>query len=156
MAKHKEKFCGAKEFNINKPTLMKELMHCVCGFSTNSGNKMAGHLARSGCTSAYPSSEEARKAKVGDDSDDTEETTDNDSNQDKGQSSQETQETADKKDGEGEGEKVSGPVCDANDELSKETKENEENQEDGKDDGAESLSNEREIEEETGANEKND
>ena len=23
---------------------MKELMHCVCGFSTNSGNKMAGHL----------------------------------------------------------------------------------------------------------------
>ena len=38
--------------------------------------------ARSGCTSAYPSTEEARKAKVGDDSDDTEETTDNDNNQD--------------------------------------------------------------------------
>ena len=54
---------------MNKPTLTNELMFCVCGFSSNSGNKMAGHLARSGCSSAYPSLEEAGRAKVGGDTD---------------------------------------------------------------------------------------
>ena len=54
---------------MNKPTLTNELMFCVCGFSSNSGNKMAGHLARSGCSSAYPSPEEAGRAKLGGDTD---------------------------------------------------------------------------------------
>ena len=58
---------------MNKPTLTNELMFCVCGFSSNSGNKMAGHLARSGCSSAYPSLEEARRAKVGGDTDNCQE-----------------------------------------------------------------------------------
>ena len=49
---------------MNKPTITKELMYCVCGFSTNSGNKMAAHLARSGCRTAYPSAEEASRARV--------------------------------------------------------------------------------------------
>lgn len=39
-------------------------MFCVCGFSTHSGNKMAKHLGTHGCKSAYPSQEEAFKAKV--------------------------------------------------------------------------------------------
>ena len=54
---------------MNKPTLTNELMFCVCGFSSNSGNKMAGHLARSGCSSAYPTLEEAGRAKLGGDTD---------------------------------------------------------------------------------------
>ena len=58
---------------MNKPTLTNELMFCVCGFSSNSGNKMAGHLARSGCSSAYPSLEEAGRAKVGGDTDNCQE-----------------------------------------------------------------------------------
>ena len=60
---------------MNKPTLTNELMFCVCGFSSNSGNKMAGHLARSGCSSAYPSLEEAGRAKVGGDTDNCQEAT---------------------------------------------------------------------------------
>merc|ERR1719154_1000601 len=64
MAKHQKYFCSAREFNLNKPTITKELMYCVCGFSTYSGNKMAAHLARSGCRTAYPSAEEAAKARV--------------------------------------------------------------------------------------------
>ena len=82
MAKHQKYFCegenlslhraeisyvllfAAREFNLNKPTITKELMYCVCGFSTYSGNKMAAHLARSGCRTAYPSAEEAAKARV--------------------------------------------------------------------------------------------
>lgn len=58
---------------MNKPTLTNELMFCVCGFSSNSGNKMAGHLARSGCSSAYPSLEEAGRAKLGGDTDNCQE-----------------------------------------------------------------------------------
>ena len=55
---------AAKEFNLNKPTITKEMMYCVCGFSTDSGNKMAAHLAKSGCRTAYPSEQEAAKARV--------------------------------------------------------------------------------------------
>ena len=32
---------------------MKEVMYCVCGFSANSGNKLAKHLGTHGCQSAY-------------------------------------------------------------------------------------------------------
>ena len=35
---------AAKPFNLGKPTIMKDLMYCVCGFTAHSGNKMAGHL----------------------------------------------------------------------------------------------------------------
>ena len=56
---------------MNKPTLTSELMYCICGFSSKSGNKMAGHLARSGCTSSYPSQDEASRARVGDGDRDT-------------------------------------------------------------------------------------
>lgn len=53
-----------KEFNLGKSSILSEQMFCVCGFSTHSGNKMAKHLGTHGCKSAYPSQEEAFKAKV--------------------------------------------------------------------------------------------
>ena len=37
-------------------------MFCCCGFKTDSGNKMAKHLATSGCSTAYPDAETASKA----------------------------------------------------------------------------------------------
>ena len=37
-------FFAAKPFNLGKPSIMKDLMYCVCGFTAHSGNKMAGHL----------------------------------------------------------------------------------------------------------------
>ena len=37
-------------------------MFCCCGFKTDSGNKMAKHLATSGCSTAYPDAETANKA----------------------------------------------------------------------------------------------
>merc|ERR1712051_819540 len=52
-------------------------MYCVCGFSTYSGNKMAAHLARSGCRTAYPSAEEATVNKDKTDEDKTNEEPDN-------------------------------------------------------------------------------
>ena len=53
-----------KEFNLGKSSILSEPMFCVCGFSAHSGNKMAKHLGTHGCKSAYPSQEEADKAKV--------------------------------------------------------------------------------------------
>ena len=74
---------------MNKPTITKELMHCVCGFSSNSGNKMAGHLARSGCSSAYPSAEEAGQARVGGDTDNNQKEAVSEDKAEEGQSSEE-------------------------------------------------------------------
>ena len=42
---------------------MKEVMYCVCGFSANSGNKLAKHLGTHGCQSAYASLEDAERAR---------------------------------------------------------------------------------------------
>ena len=53
-----------KEFNLGKSSILSEPMFCVCGFSAHSGNKLAKHLGTHGCKSAYPSQEEADKAKV--------------------------------------------------------------------------------------------
>ena len=36
----------AKTFDVGKPTILKEAMYCCCGFSANSGNKMAKHLGK--------------------------------------------------------------------------------------------------------------
>ena len=38
-------------------------MYCVCGFSANSGNKLARHLGTHGCQSAYASLEDAERAR---------------------------------------------------------------------------------------------
>ena len=53
-----------KEFNLGKSSILQEPMFCVCGFSAHSGNKLAKHLGTHGCKSAYPSIQEANKAKV--------------------------------------------------------------------------------------------
>merc|ERR1712062_865414 len=42
----------------------KNEVFCVCGFKTNSGNKIAKHLALHGCRSAYSSLESAQKSAV--------------------------------------------------------------------------------------------
>jgi len=39
-------------------------MFCVCGFSANSGNKLAKHLGSHGCNSAYPNLEKAKNVRV--------------------------------------------------------------------------------------------
>ena len=137
---------------MNKPTITKELMHCVCGFSSNSGNKMAGHLARSGCSSAYPSAEEAGQARVGGDTDNNQEAISGDKTEgggDKpegGKSSEEqgSVETEGSKDGD---DKV-------NDEVTEEVSKNEEVKEPendsalGKEDKQQSESPEKESQEE--------
>merc|ERR1711973_126772 len=46
-----------------KRSLLKEVMYCVCGFSANSGNKLAKHLGTHGCQSAYASLEDAERAR---------------------------------------------------------------------------------------------
>ena len=35
---------SARDYNLGKPCIMSEPMFCVCGFTTDSGNKMAKHL----------------------------------------------------------------------------------------------------------------
>merc|ERR1712223_1540420 len=66
MAAHNDLFHGPapKPFNLGKSTILKEPMYSVGGFSTTSGNKMAKHLATNGWKSAYPSRQEANRAKV--------------------------------------------------------------------------------------------
>ena len=51
-------------FNLGIPSILKNEVFCVCGFKTNSGNKIAKHLALHGCRSAYPSLESAQKSAV--------------------------------------------------------------------------------------------
>jgi len=66
MAAHNDLFHGPapKPFNLGKSTILEEPMYSVGGFSTTSGNKMAKHLATNGWKSAYPSRQEANRAKV--------------------------------------------------------------------------------------------
>lgn len=49
------------KYDLGKPLVLDKPMFCVCGFSANSGNKLAKHLGSHGCNSAYPSLEEAKK-----------------------------------------------------------------------------------------------
>ena len=51
-------------FNLGIPSILKNEVFCVCGFKTNSGNKIAKHLALHGCRSAYSSLESAQKSAV--------------------------------------------------------------------------------------------
>ena len=51
-------------FNLGIPSLLKNEVFCVCGFKSNSGNKIAKHLALHGCRSAYSSLESAHKSAV--------------------------------------------------------------------------------------------
>merc|ERR1712227_280044 len=55
---------GSKTFDLGKSSIMREPMYCVCGYSAHSGNKLAKHLGTHGCKSAYPSIQEANKARV--------------------------------------------------------------------------------------------
>lgn len=50
---------SSKEFSIGKSIILEKPMHCVCGFKSASGNKLAKHIATCGRKSAYPSAERA-------------------------------------------------------------------------------------------------
>ena len=72
----------APVYTLGTPLTLEQEMHCVCGFATKSGNflvffphlaeinlifsgnKLAKHLGSNGCMSAYPSKEEAQKARL--------------------------------------------------------------------------------------------
>ncbi|KAI9579532.1 uncharacterized protein LOC119639735 [Glossina fuscipes] len=54
---------GAGSKDVMELPLANE-MHCICGFSTANGNKMAHHLAACGHKSAYPSLETAQENTV--------------------------------------------------------------------------------------------
>jgi hypothetical protein len=41
------------EFALGRPVVLPAPLYCCCGFSSDSGNKIAKHLGRSGCRSAY-------------------------------------------------------------------------------------------------------
>ncbi|XP_075218687.1 uncharacterized protein LOC142323218 isoform X2 [Lycorma delicatula] len=53
-----------KEYCIGRKIVLDKPMHCVCGFSTLSGNKLARHIASCGKKSAYASAEKAAKNKL--------------------------------------------------------------------------------------------
>nr|XP_018895749.1 PREDICTED: uncharacterized protein LOC109029651 isoform X1 [Bemisia tabaci]XP_018895750.1 PREDICTED: uncharacterized protein LOC109029651 isoform X1 [Bemisia tabaci] len=53
-----------ESFNIGTPIILPEAMHCVCGFSSRSGNKLTKHLAQCKRKSAYPSAERAAQNTV--------------------------------------------------------------------------------------------
>merc|ERR1711915_1137834 len=57
-------FGGPPVFDLGKSVILKEPMYCVCGYSAHSGMKLAKHIGRSGCQTAYPTIPEANKAKV--------------------------------------------------------------------------------------------
>jgi len=40
-------------FDLGKPVILDNEVYCICGYSTNSGHKMAKHLATQGCSTAY-------------------------------------------------------------------------------------------------------
>ena len=42
------------EYELSWPIVLKTPLRCVCGFSSNSGNRLATHLARRGKTTALP------------------------------------------------------------------------------------------------------
>jgi len=50
-------------YTLGVPIKLDQDIYCCCGWHTQSGNKMARHLATRGCKSAYPNKEEAEKAK---------------------------------------------------------------------------------------------
>jgi len=52
------------KYDLGKPLVLDKPMFCVCGFSANSGNKLAKHLGSHGCNSAYPSLEKAKNVRV--------------------------------------------------------------------------------------------
>jgi len=65
MAGHVQLFhTGSKTFDLGKSSIIREPMYCVCGYSAHSGNKLAKHLGTHGCKSAYPTIQEANKARV--------------------------------------------------------------------------------------------
>jgi hypothetical protein len=41
------------EFALGRPVVLPAPLYCCCGFSSDSGNKIAKHLGRSGCRSAF-------------------------------------------------------------------------------------------------------
>jgi hypothetical protein len=43
------------EYALGRPVVLPAPLYCCCGFSSDSGNKIAKHLGRSGCRSAYSS-----------------------------------------------------------------------------------------------------
>jgi len=52
------------EFILGKPILLDKPMYCCCGWESTSGNKLAKHLANSGCKSAYATKEESQNARI--------------------------------------------------------------------------------------------
>ena len=145
---------AAREFNMNKPTITKELMYCVCGFSTDSGNKMAAHLARSGCRTAYPSAEEAAKARVDVTSEEATVTVNKDkTDEDKTNEEPDNMETDTVSDGVGDKgtERISG----GNEEVSEETKKIEERKDSDSDFGKETTKEVEDGEEEKKMEEEN-
>jgi hypothetical protein len=55
---------AAPTYTLGKPVQLEQEMFCCCGFSTNSGHRLAKHLGTHGCRSAYPSREEAVRARA--------------------------------------------------------------------------------------------
>ncbi|XP_075212972.1 uncharacterized protein LOC142319506 [Lycorma delicatula] len=53
---------NVKEFNLGKVHILDKPMHCVCGFKSASGNKLAKHIATCGRKSAYPSADRAAQS----------------------------------------------------------------------------------------------
>ena len=39
------------DYSLGRPVMLESPLFCCCGFSTTSGNKLAKHLATSGCRS---------------------------------------------------------------------------------------------------------
>jgi len=66
MSEHVKIFhsAGPPVFDLGKSVILKEPMYCVCGYSAHSGMKLAKHIGKSGCQTAYPTIQEANKAKV--------------------------------------------------------------------------------------------
>ncbi|GLH04372.1 Pogo transposable element with ZNF domain, partial [Gryllus bimaculatus] len=51
-------------FDFSAPIRLPEPLHCVCGYNSNSGNRLAKHLALCDRKSAYPSAAKAKAATV--------------------------------------------------------------------------------------------
>ncbi|XP_040571106.1 uncharacterized protein [Lepeophtheirus salmonis] len=49
-------------YTLGTPCILNDNIFCVCGFKTNSGNKMAKHLSANFCKTAYPSKKAAKTA----------------------------------------------------------------------------------------------
>eukprot|EP00096_Caligus_rogercresseyi_P010277 TRINITY_DN3690_c0_g1_i2.p1 TRINITY_DN3690_c0_g1~~TRINITY_DN3690_c0_g1_i2.p1 ORF type:complete len:136 (-),score=13.01 TRINITY_DN3690_c0_g1_i2:234-641(-) len=46
-------------FDLGVPSMLQNKMYCICGFKSYSGNKLAKHLSRHGCRTAYLSKKQA-------------------------------------------------------------------------------------------------